>query len=151
MKMICFDMDGTIADLYNVPDWLEKLRNEDATPYVDAAPMWDMERLHDILLSLINQGWEIRVISWLSMGASRSYNAAVRKAKREWLSRYDFPAYKVHLVSYGTTKANCIRKLTSTAILIDDNKKVRDGWSLGDTIDPMSCNLLEKLEELLES
>ena len=34
-KMICFDMDGTIADLYAVPGWLEKLRAEDATPYRD--------------------------------------------------------------------------------------------------------------------
>ena len=33
MKMICFDMDGTIADLYAVPNWLDKLRAEDASPY----------------------------------------------------------------------------------------------------------------------
>lgn len=32
MKMICFDMDGTIADLYAVPNWLDKLRAEDASP-----------------------------------------------------------------------------------------------------------------------
>ena len=43
-KMICFDMDGTIADLYNVPNWLPKLRAEDASPYEDAAPIYDMNR-----------------------------------------------------------------------------------------------------------
>ena len=32
LKMICFDMDGTIADLYAVPNWLEKLRAYDASP-----------------------------------------------------------------------------------------------------------------------
>ena len=31
-KMICFDMDGTIADLYNVPNWLEMMRDENTAP-----------------------------------------------------------------------------------------------------------------------
>ena len=28
LKMICFDMDGTIADLYGVSGWLDDLRAE---------------------------------------------------------------------------------------------------------------------------
>lgn len=32
--MFCFDMDGTIADLYTVPDWKKKLENEDAFPHI---------------------------------------------------------------------------------------------------------------------
>ena len=32
-RKIYFDMDGTIADLYGVDNWLEMLINEDATPY----------------------------------------------------------------------------------------------------------------------
>ena len=43
-------------------------------------------------------------------------------------------------VEYGTTKANCVRKHfeqgISNFILIDDNKSVRDGWHLGETIEP---------------
>ena len=148
--MICFDMDGTIADLYSVPNWLEKLRAEDASPYMDAEPMVDMEELANVLTVLINQGWEIRVISWLSMGGSKEYNAAVRKAKRAWLEKYNFPANKVHLVQYGTTKANCVRKQSDFAILIDDNQKVRDGWHLGDTIDPTNDDIIERLRELVE-
>ena len=31
MKVIVFDMDGTIADLYGYPNWLKALRNEDET------------------------------------------------------------------------------------------------------------------------
>lgn len=50
MKII-WDMDGTIADLYNVPNWLQKVRTYDVTPYAEAAPMWDMVRL---ALSLIH-------------------------------------------------------------------------------------------------
>lgn len=140
-KMMCFDMDGTIADLYGVPNWLEKLRAEDASPYREAAPMWDINSLNAVLLALIEQGWEIRVISWLSKDATPEYKKAVRMAKREWLTRYNFPAEKVHLVAYGTTKAKVIRNCgADPAILIDDQQNVRDGWTIGETIDPMAIN-----------
>lgn len=148
-KMICFDMDGTIADLYAVPNWLAKLQAEDTSPYTEAAPMWDMAKLRAILLKLIAKGWEIRVISWLSKDSTEEYKEAVRQAKREWLAQYNFPADKVHLVAYGTTKADCVRRIAEAAILIDDNEKVRNGWHLGETIDPMNGDLLERLEELL--
>lgn len=136
-KIIAFDMDGTIADLYSVPGWLEKLRAEDASPYTDAAPMWDMEALNRVLLEMSAQGWEIRIVSWLAGGATPEYKDKIRKAKKEWLTRYNFPADKVHLVAYGTTKAATLRNANpAPAILVDDQQKIRDGWTLGDTIDP---------------
>ena len=150
MKMICFDMDGTIADLYAVPNWLDKLRAEDASPYAEAAPMWEMKALREILLKLIDKGYEIRIISWLSKDSTEDYKTAVRKAKKEWLKKYNFPAEKCHFVAYGTTKADCIRRIADApAILIDDNKKVRDGWHMGRTIDPMNCDLIAELEKLV--
>ena len=148
-KMICFEMDGTIADFYSVPNWLDKLRAEDSSPYSDAAPMWDMEELRKILLLLIGEGWEVRVISWLSKDSSESYKDRVRKAKLEWLAKYDFPYRRCHLVAYGTTKADCVRRWASPAILVDDNKKVRNGWHLGETIDPTKVDLIEELRKLL--
>lgn len=149
-KMVCFDMDGTIADLYGVPNWLDKLNANDPSPYRDAAPMWDMERLRAALLALSADGWEIRVISWLAKNSTPEYKKAVRQAKREWLARYNFPADKVHLVAYGTTKANAIRNAGATpGILIDDNAKVRDGWTMGDAIDPLSTDDLPALLESL--
>lgn len=150
--MICFDMDGTIANLYGVNGWLESLRAENPMPYVVAEPMWDMERLVDVLNKLIAQGWEVRVISWLAKDASPEYNEAVRAAKIWWLNHYHFPYQKAHLVAYGTTKANAIRNAAEkgSAILIDDNAKVRKGWHMGETIDPTAENLIERLENLLE-
>lgn len=150
MKMICFDMDGTIADLYSVPDWLRKLRAEDPSPYLEAEPMWDMEKLAEILRRLVAQGWQIRVISWLSKDSSEGYKTAVREAKLAWLKRYNFPYDSAHLVAYGTTKADCVRRVATAAILVDDNQKVRNGWSLGETIDPTDGDLLKKLENLVE-
>ena len=38
-KEIWFDMDGTIADLYGVENWLEMLIAEDPTPYAVAKPL----------------------------------------------------------------------------------------------------------------
>lgn len=148
-KMICFDMDGTIANLYSVPHWLDKLQAEDSSPYSDAAPMWDMKELRKVLLLLTGEGWEVRVISWLSKDSSESYKNEVRKAKLEWLAKYDFPYRRCHLVAYGTTKADCVRRWASPAILVDDNEKVRNGWHLGETIDPTKVDLIEELRKLL--
>lgn len=150
--IICFDMDGTIADLYGVDNWLEKLRAEDVSPYLQAKPLVDMVKLRSILLDLANEGWEIRVISWLAKDSSEAYKAKVRTAKVAWLEYYNFPFYACNLVAYGTTKADCIRRICEkgSAILIDDNAKVREGWHMGDTIDPTEENWLEQLESLLE-
>lgn len=148
-KMICFDMDGTIADLYSVSNWLPKLRSEDPTPYEDATPMYDMNKLNETLRLLQQAGWEIRIITWLSKNSSESYKAAVRAAKLAWLKKWGFVFDKFHGVQYGATKADSVRKDADMAILIDDNQKVRSGWRLGATIDPVNENLLDALTALL--
>ena len=150
-KMICFDMDGTIAGFYSVPNWLDKLEKEDASPYREAKPLWNMSELRKILISLIEKGWEVRVISWLAKDSSESYKSEVRRAKLEWLAKYDFPYRRCHLVAYGTTKADCVRRYydEQPMILIDDNDKVREGWHLGETINPTEVDLIEELKILL--
>lgn len=148
-KMIVFDMDGTIANLYGVNNWLKKLRAECPSPYAEAAPMYDMEELVDLLNKLRAENWKIAVTSWLSKNSSTAYKKAVRQAKLEWLERYNFPADEVHLVAYGTTKANCTRHKADFQILVDDNKKVRAGWNLGATIDAKK-NIMIELRALLE-
>jgi hypothetical protein len=150
VNMICFDMDGSIADLYNVTNWLPKLRAEDPSPYLDAPPMWDMDALTSVLRKLQKIGWEIRVITWLSKDSSESYKTKTREAKKEWLERYNFPYDHFHGVAYGATKADSVRKWADEAILVDDNRKVRAGWHLGNTIDPTKENLIEKLENILK-
>ena len=150
-KMVCFDMDGTIADLYNVPNWLPKLRAEDASPYEDAAPIYDMDKLNEICAMLQQAGYEIRVITWLSMNSSEEYKDAVRTAKRNWLDKWGFIYDHFHGVQYGATKADSVRNyVESDAILIDDSAKVRNGWHLGQTIDPTDGNLFENLLGLLD-
>ena len=54
---IYFDMDGTIADLYGVENWLNDLRTERTTPYEIATPLCDLERATDLLNELKDLGY----------------------------------------------------------------------------------------------
>lgn len=147
-KVLVFDMDGTIADLYGVKGWLEDLRAYNPRPYVKAKPLYDMDALNSILNALKEQGWTIAVTTWLAKDSTKAYDDEVRKAKLEWLEKYDFPYDEIHLVKYGTTKANCTRKLGLGQILVDDNEKVRKGWKLGDTINAQN-DIMYELAQIL--
>ena len=147
-KILVFDMDGTIADLYGVDNWLADLRAESPRPYEEAKPLYDMTALKVIVTCLQNMSWHIVVTTWLAKGASKEYNRLVREAKLAWLEKYEFPYDEIHLIKYGTTKADCTRKLGGFQILVDDNEKIRKGWNLGSTINANE-NIVEKLLELL--
>ena len=147
-RTLVFDMDGTIANLYEVEGWLNDLRSFNPRPYIVAQPMYDMEVLTTVLNIFRAKGWKVAITSWLSKDSTKEYDEMVRKAKREWLEKYDFPFDEIHLVKYGTTKANCTRKNGGFQILVDDNEKVRKGWTLGDTINANE-NIIEKLWDLL--
>lgn len=153
LKMLIFDMDGTIANLYAVLGWLGMLRAFDPTPYQLAKPMWDMRELARLLRLAQAKGIEVRIVTWLSKESTPEYDRLVRIAKREWLKEYDFPYDHFHGVKYGATKADSVRKYLNdgeTAILFDDNAKVREGWHLGEAIDPTACDLIEVLRKLVE-
>ena len=148
-KTLVFDMDGTIADLYGVDNWLTDLRSENPRPYEVAKPMYSMDFLNGLLDYFKMLGWRIVVTTWLAKGASKEYDELVRNAKLAWLDKYEFPYDEIHLVKYGTTKANCTRHLGGIQILIDDNEKIRKGWTLGETIDA-NKDIVEQLFLLLE-
>lgn len=145
---LVFDMDGTIADLYGVHGWLEAIKDEDTKPYDEALPLYNMDVLCSILGILRYQGWKVVITSWLAKGVSAEYNERVRESKRNWLARYNFPFDEIHLVKYGTTKADCTRKNGGYQILFDDNEKVRNGWHLGKAVDANN-NIIDELITLL--
>ena len=148
IDVLVFDLDGTLVDLYSVPNWLEMLRAEDETPYEVAAPMYDMNELAGVLNALRAEGVTIAVTTWSSMGGSKEYNKRVRAAKIAWLAKYNFPVDVFHCVAYGTTKANCTRHIGRNQILFDDNAKVRKGWTLGRTVDA-NFDIMGELYNLL--
>lgn len=147
-KTLVFDMDGTIADLYGVENWLADLRAENPRPYVEAKPLYNMDILNSLIKLLKAEGWGVVVTTWLAKDSTKEYDRLVREAKLAWLEKYNFPYDEIHLVKYGTTKANCTRKKGGLQILVDDNEKVRAGWNLGTTINANE-NIIAELVKLL--
>lgn len=122
---INFDMDGTLVDLYGVENWLPMLRAEDTTPYEIAKPLVNFSHLARLLNKLIANGDEVNIISWTSKGGSPEYNAAVEKAKKEYLAKH-LPSVKfanIFVVPYGTPKYELAK-----GILFDDEHKNRWDW-----------------------
>ena len=127
---IWFDMDGTIANLYGVDNWLDMLIANDPTPYMTAKPMVRLSRLARMLNRLQDMGYEIGVISWLSKNSNPAYDAKVTAAKYGWLAKHlksvDFD--EIHIVPYGTPKQ--VFKRSDADILFDDEMPNRMGWGV---------------------
>jgi len=142
---INFDMDGTIADLYGVENWLEYLLAEDTTPYAVATPLVRLATLARRLNTLQRNGYEIAVISWLSKSGTEEYNRAVTEVKMAWLKKH-LPSVEwneIHIVPYGTPKQNFCK--TPLDVLFDDEERNRNNWT-GRAYDVQ--NILEILAEM---
>ena len=133
-KTLVFDMDGTIADLYAVTDWLENIIAENVRPYAIAEPMYNMNKLVSVINRLKENGWRVAIVSWTSKCGSKEYNKAVRRVKKEWLDRYNFPYDEFHVVKYGTPKSYCMKKTGGFQILFDDEEPNRKAWRNGLTV-----------------
>ena len=92
---ICFDMDGTIANLYAVEGWLDDIFAENARPYEIAKVLINMNSLARVLNRLQRQGYEIGIISWLSDGGRDAYKEDVEIAKRMWLKKHSMALIKI--------------------------------------------------------
>ena len=133
-KTLVFDMDGTIADLYAVTDWLENIIAENVRPYAIAEPMYNINKLVNVINRLKENGWRVAIVSWTSKHGSKEYNKAVRKVKKEWLDRYNFPYDELHVIKYGTPKSYCMKKTGGFQILFDDEEPNRKAWRNGSTV-----------------
>lgn len=127
-KAIYFDMDGTIADLYGVSDWLSKLRSCNPAPYKEAKPLLKMQPLARALNSLQKKGYTIGIISWLSKEPSPEYDEQVTQAKEAWLKTHMKSVHfdEVAIVAHGTPKQQAVS--CPFGILFDDEEKNRENW-----------------------
>lgn len=126
MRSVTLDMDGTIADLYGVPHWLDSLRREDSSPYRDARPLCG--ELDRIISRLQSAGVRVEVVSWLSKGTpSEVFDRDVRRAKLEWLRRNvpSIDPQDVRVVRHGTDK---YETSSGKDVLIDDERGNCETW-----------------------
>ena len=127
-RAIYFDMDGTIADLYGVENWLAYLIDRNPLPYEIAKPLIRLSALARKLNKLQALGWKIGVVSWLSKEDNPDYNKVVTEAKKMWLKKHlasvNFDDVKI--VSYGTPKSTVVNEI---GILFDDEERNRIEWN----------------------
>ena len=127
-RAIWFDMDGCIADLYGVPNWLEYLINSDPYPYKAAKPLINMNSLARLLNRLQAEGYHIGIVSWLSKNSTDEYNEAVTNAKLTWLNKHLHSVHwdEIVIVPYGTPKHEAV---SIEGILFDDEERNRTNWT----------------------
>lgn len=125
-RSINFDMDGLMAGLYFVLNWLALLRAHDPSPYRDAPPLLNMSLLARYINKLQRAGWEVNIVSWLSKDDDPMYAAAVTKAKIEWLQKHLFSVKfdNIYIIPYGTPKHE-----VASGILFDDEFQNRAAWN----------------------
>ena len=125
VKIINFDMDGTLVDFYGVENWLEYLTNSNPYPYIVAKPLVNMSALARVLHRLQKNGYKVRIVSWLAKNSNENFDAAVTEAKIKWLKSH-IPSVifdEIIIVPYGTYKENL-----SDGILFDDEENNRKFW-----------------------
>lgn len=125
-RVINFDMDGTIANLYGVDNWLDDLTNNDPRPYIIAKPLVNMRILARMLNKLIKKGYEVNIISWLAKNSNSEYDKKVTNAKINWLKNHlaSVKFTNIFIVPYGTPK-----QTLANGILFDDEIGNRAMWN----------------------
>ena len=147
-KAIYFDMDGTIANLYAVENWLPMLRAYNPAPYEQAKVMLNMAQLARVLNKLKAQGYHIGIVSWLSKEPTEEYNKAVTNAKMTWLKKHlkSVKFDEIKIIAYGTPKSQAVKY--GGGILFDDERPNRNEWQ-GQAYDEK--NILEILKNLIQN
>lgn len=125
---IWFDMDGTIADLYGVENWLPMLEAHDETPYAVAKGIVNLALLARLMNKAQRNGYEICVVSALAKGSTPDYDERVINAKKAWLGRHlkSVQFDEIRFVPYWYEKN---RVNTGTDILFDDEERHLTAWT----------------------
>ena len=128
MKAIWFDMDGVMAGLYDVENWLDYLLASDPYPYKVARPLINMSLLARLLNRLQADGYYIGIVSWLSKNGTVEYNEAVTNAKLAWLNKHLHSVHwdEIVIIPYGTPKHEAV---SVEGILFDDEEHNRKVWN----------------------
>ena len=121
-QIVYLDMDGTIANLYGIKNWLEQLENEVEGLFLNCEPFLTENELKNYFPT---EEFELRICSMTPLNATKEYCQVVIKEKNEWLDKY-FPSitHRVYM-AYGHNKN---LKNSVNHILIDDNETIRNSY-----------------------
>ena len=122
MKKVYLDMDGTIANLYAITNWLERLTNEDTSIFKECKPLISEK---DLFYFQQKAAYEIIILSMTPYKCSKLYHKNVIQQKNEWLNIH-FPQIKKRI--YKRYSGNKNLKNSENAILIDDNEIIRKNF-----------------------
>lgn len=149
---IFFDMDGTIADLYNTKGWLDAFHKEEPI-FDEIAPMVDMKELKTLCEELQAKEIEIGIITWLPMDARAKYEKRCEEDKKIWIRKHMPYINEFHALKYGTPKTVVVeRKEDEIVILIDDNNEVIEEWNQHENhvgLKVENGNTIKKIKEML--
>ena len=122
--VVWFDMDGTLADLYGVRNWLDDLKAEEVRPYTEAKGL-DLARVAKAIRKAQRKGIKVGIVTWLAKNGTPAYGERVAEAKANWLAKH-LPAVKwdyVDILPYGSPKNE-----GRAGILFDDEEANRKAW-----------------------
>lgn len=121
---VLLDMDGTIADTYAVPHWLEDLRAESVRPFLEAKPLISESKL----LSLF-AGDNVVICTMLPKGVQLGtpYANACQQAKHEWLGKHFPNLTNILFMEYGYDKS--LGDFSKNCLLIDDSSVIRSNFN----------------------
>ena len=128
--IIYFDLDGTVYDLYHVPNWLEKLRGHKPRVFKEGQVMFDKDfyTICEDLRDMFNV--KFGVITLLPRESTNRYNNQVIHTKLDWIKKH-LPFVDMSLVhiiesqedKHKYAKPNC------RTYLIDDNENNCKAWT----------------------
>ena len=157
-KYLWFNLDGTHYHLYNVPNWLEYLEDNNMSVYNQKGyTIRSIKRIRAVIRALQAAGWCVGVISWgsKSAGAQARMLKDTLKYKTAW-ARENCPELledNLFIVTpYSENKFTVAMQVDHSGVhvLVDDNKMIRQDWKKrGGIAINASHSFIKQIEGLL--
>ena len=124
-KIVYFDMDGTISDLYGVTNVFKRLDSLDANVYYEAKPI---DKYINMLKEFHNMGYKVVILSCLGMISDKQFDEDTICNKNKWLDEYVGKQYIDERIYIPNTKHK-EQYIKEYGILVDDDTRVLCNWN----------------------
>lgn len=124
-KLVYFDMDGTISDLYGVTNVFKRLDALDAGVYYEAKPI---DTYINMLKEFHNMGYKVIILSCLGMISDKQFDKDTIHNKDLWLDKYIGKEYIDDRIYIPNTKHK-EHFIKDYGILVDDDDHVLANWN----------------------